>query len=391
MAEDDSIAGDISVAHDFFNSHFDSKRYKTPRVGRRLQKEVRNFVDGSDYLANKRKMMISFQHVPSGRSIFFKSFITAFNETYNSDWVDEKVYGRADPIILFKNTSRRITLAFKIPAGSESEAYENLTKIQQLAQFLYPNYKNVGDAETIAQSPLIRLKVMNLAQKSNPNTGRVAVENTTMTNSVRQSKGPEQHVRDYRSNHQSSGGLLGAITNLTIQHNLEGEDGAFMKAENTILPKLFEINLEFSVIHEQPLGWQKTRRGADFFDENFPYNAIASDPFSTFADGKKDVQSIIDAANPPQARIDNAKARKNKAIWGLSASEKTAMSNRRSSRQAARAMKKANALGDAVQGIGSDFDLSTGALLDYGPSTGPLTPLDGETAPDEYYGFDDIG
>ena len=147
MASDD-FSGDISVAHDFFNANFDSSRYKTSRVGDRLQKPVRNYVDGSDYLANRRKMMISFQHAPSIKTknpyfwyIFFKSFITAFNETYNSDWVDEKVFGRVDPIMLFKNTSRRITLAFKVPAGTESEAYENLVKLQHLAQFFIQTIK----------------------------------------------------------------------------------------------------------------------------------------------------------------------------------------------------------------------------------------------------------
>ena len=332
MASDD-FSGDISVAHDFFNANFDSSRYKTSRVGDRLQKPVRNYVDGSDYLANRRKMMISFQHAPSGRSIFFKSFITAFNETYNSDWVDEKVFGRVDPIMLFKNTSRRITLAFKVPAGTESEAYENLVKLQHLAQFLYPNYKDVGDASTISQSPLIRLKVMNLAQKSGPSS-------TDTRNDIGgANQSPELLYEQYRSNYQSSGGLLGAVTNVTINHNLEAEDGAFMKAENTILPKLFEVNLEFAVIHEQPLGWKKTRNGAEFQDKNFPYNAKGSDPFKTFAAGKNDVQSIIDAATPPQARIDNAKAKKNKAIWGLSTSERGDVMMRRAPRKLARAKK----------------------------------------------------
>ena len=60
------------------------------------------FVDGSDAYANNRKLFISFHHVPTGKDVFFKAFITAFNETYNSDWSSESVYGRADPIYLFK-------------------------------------------------------------------------------------------------------------------------------------------------------------------------------------------------------------------------------------------------------------------------------------------------
>tara|TARA_R110000744_G_scaffold203231_3_gene322084 strand:+ start:725 stop:1855 length:1131 start_codon:yes stop_codon:yes gene_type:complete len=338
MSKDNSFKGDISEAHDFFNANFNSTKYKVSTVGDRLQKPVRHYLDGSDYLANKRKMIISFQHVPSGRSIFFKAFITAFNETYNSDWADEKVYGRTDPIYMFRNTSRKITLGYKVPAGSESEAYENLAKIQQLSQFLYPNYDTVQNAQTISQSPMIRMKVMNLAQRSpDSGEGRSGVDN-------RDRASPTQIYDSYRSTHASSQGLLGIIQNITINHNLEGEDGAFMKASNTVLPKLFEVNLEFAPIHEKPLGWSKKESGrSEFSDPNFPYNARASDPFSKFADGNNDVKSIIAAAqtgDENQARMDNATAKKTKVIWGLSDSEKASAAAGKSARKSARAHKK---------------------------------------------------
>lgn len=353
MSKDNSFTGDISEAHDFFNANFNSTKYKVSTVGDRLQKPVRHYLDGSDYLANKRKMIISFQHVPSGRSIFFKAFITAFNETYNSDWADEKVYGRTDPIYMFRNTSRKITLGYKVPAGSESEAYENLAKIQQLSQFLYPNYDTVQEAQTISQSPMIRMKVMNLAQR--------APENAALWANYRGS--PTDIYDRYRSTHASSQGLLGIIQNITINHNLEGEDGAFMKASNTVLPKLFEVNLEFAPIHEKPLGWSKKESGrSEFSDPNFPYNARASDPFSKFADGKNDVKSIIAAAqagDENQARMDNTQAKKTKAIWGLSDSEKASAAARKSARQSARTARSLESLKENLD-FGSDFDLGTG-------------------------------
>ena len=62
------------------------------------------FVDTTDSYANQLGMAVSFHHVPSEQNIYFKAFITAFTETYSSDWNEEVVYGRADPIVLFKNT-----------------------------------------------------------------------------------------------------------------------------------------------------------------------------------------------------------------------------------------------------------------------------------------------
>ena len=123
------------------------------------------FIDGSDALANQG-FTISFQSVINKKTTVFKAFVTAFNETYNSNWTSEEVYGRADPIYLFKNTTRNITLAFGVPASTEGEAYENLTKTQELIQKLYPAYTNVQRAQTIAQSPLVRMKVINLTQRA---------------------------------------------------------------------------------------------------------------------------------------------------------------------------------------------------------------------------------
>ena len=219
-------------------------------------------IDGSQFLANKG-MVLSFQHVPSERAVFFKSFITAFNETYSSDWAAESVYGRADPIYMFKQTQRKITLAFKVPCSTESEAYENLAKVQQLVQFLYPSYADDMSATTITQSPLIRLKVMNLLTK--------ATEGATGQNS-------EELYKSYGTTTASSDGLLGVINNLTVNHNLEnGDIGVIEKGKHeldAILPKMIEINLDFSPIHEGTLGWNANKT---FSNENFPYGAVASE------------------------------------------------------------------------------------------------------------------
>lgn len=216
-------------------------------------------------------LVITFTHVPTGNVVTFKAFITAFNETYNSDWAAETVYGRGDPIYLFKNTTRKITLAFKIPAITEGEAYENLGKVQMLAQFLYPTYQNTGQANTITQSPLVRIQMLNLMQDSN---------GTTRTG--------ETDEEIYENYSHSGKGLLGAIGNLTVNHNLDGDHGVVTKNDGTnaqaLLPKLIEVNLDFSPIHEHSLGWdyegkfgQGQVEGDSANGEFFPYGVKLSD------------------------------------------------------------------------------------------------------------------
>ena len=132
-------------------AQFIQNRYKDTEIGPEGEEKVVEYFDGSDALAFYG-YKIAIQHVSTTEIIEFKAFITAFNDTFSQNWNSEEVYGRADPIYNFRNTTRKISLGFKMVAASESEAYENLTKAQKLAQFLYPNYTDIEGAKTVSQS-----------------------------------------------------------------------------------------------------------------------------------------------------------------------------------------------------------------------------------------------
>lgn len=231
----------------------------TPRFRTDMAKRSA-FIDGSDAYANQG-FTISFQSVISEKVTVFKAFITAFNETYNSNWSTEEVYGRADPIHMFKNTTRNITLSFMVPASTEGEAYENLTKTQALIQKLYPAYTNVQQAQTIAQSPLVRLKVINMTQRAVPghtdfqSFGGFASDGTSV----------------FSMTSDASQGLLGIIKNLSINHHLDDPNaGVFEIKKGVLLPKLIEIQIEFAAIHEMPLAQDIVNFATDDFSM-FPY------------------------------------------------------------------------------------------------------------------------
>ena len=266
------------------------------------------YVAGSDALAKGRGQVIGFMHVPSQTKIYFKAFVTNFNETYNSDWATETVYGRADPIYSFKNTTRKIALSFKVPAASQSEAYENLGRVQKLIQFLYPNYTTLLDpttcdpdvfAQTISQSPLVRMKIMNIIQdqqefyRPTPGSGEEAntyeqtVGKLEVTKNQETKKTTRKRTGRIGLDVDAAGGLLGVIDNITVDHQLQSaEGGVFDEGKGVILPKLLEINLAFSPIHEHPVGWREdaTADSVDpFFNPAFPYgiNLEGSVPVDT--------------------------------------------------------------------------------------------------------------
>jgi len=232
------------MANDEDTPRFNVSKYAPSKVGS-------PYLDLSDAYANNVETVISFHYVPSGKAVYFKAFITSFNETYDGQWLSENVLGRVDPIYTFQQIQRNLSFTFRVPAASEGEAYENLGNVQRLIQFLYPTYKDTLIANQISQSPLIKLKIMNIVHDG--------------SNSAANAETPEEIFDSYTQSSGDSYGALGTINNLSINHNLGMEDGVIEKGENTILPKLMEIICNFTVIHKDELGWNTTSE--DTFDE----------------------------------------------------------------------------------------------------------------------------
>jgi len=283
-----------SNANHFYNQQFDQEKFGPSK---KRKSGGTSFADGSDALANIKKQYVSFLHVPSDSSVFFKAFITSFNETYTSTWKSEQVFGRADQIHSFVQTGRNINLSLMVPAASESEAFENLGKVQKLVQFLYPNYEHLQEAQTISQGPLIRLKVMNMLQD---------MSDAGIPGNANSETSKAQFFSQYSSRGiEPSLGQLGLITSLTVNHNIGQRDaGVFEKINqtspgdivagtapgtksvpNTILPKNIEIVISFTAIHEHPLGWDSQNRFSANRDvatrksgELFPYGVATSSP-----------------------------------------------------------------------------------------------------------------
>ena len=102
-----------------------------------------NFDDSSLNLFNGG-LKIEFCHIPTGRTVEFKAFLTNYSEQYASAWNSETTLGRMDPIETFKGTRRTISLGWAVPSAGKVEAKANQKKISQLIQMLYPTYGFTG-------------------------------------------------------------------------------------------------------------------------------------------------------------------------------------------------------------------------------------------------------
>jgi len=235
------------------------------------------YLDITDSYANNIQTFLSFEYVPTGRAVYFKAFITALNDSFNTSYKTEAVFGRIDPIHAFGNIQRSINFTFSIPAASSGEAFENLGNVQQLAQFMYPTYEegHSKQANRISESPLIRLKIMNIIQKPSNSDAT----NTSATGSY----------IAYQSSPDTTTSLLGTLNSISIDHNLGGAEGVIEKGPNVVLPKLITVTCDFTAIHEEDLGWSAgDSSDASFANEAFPYGAVLAETEVAPAASSKD-------------------------------------------------------------------------------------------------------
>lgn len=199
----------------------------------------------------------------------FKPFLDSFSDNYKSTWEPKSVLGRMDNIATFKQTTRVISLEFTIPSSNEAEAIENYNKCKKLALFLYPVYKTIKQkkkeinqvpneltnkelkpttknlykaaklATTLEQQLDMREEV---SVMSSPPLLKIRFANLVSNSFL---KGDEVDFND---------GLYGYLEG--FNYNPQNQPGFYIdKDSGTIYPKSVKVNMTFTVIHVNPLGW----------------------------------------------------------------------------------------------------------------------------------------
>ena len=280
-------------------------------------------VDVSDAYANFQHYTISFEHVGTQKTVHFKAFVKDYSENFNCNWTATPVYGRTDPIQNYSGTSRRINLTFDVPASSVGEAYENMGRISKLVQMLYPTYTNstMGDGLIIGQSPLVRIKMMNMITKE-----RAGVVDPSM--SKREAKkqqdiasgeiSPAEALANYKTAPSPSLGVIAAIGSINYRSDLS-KIQIFEKGPNTVLPQSLTVTLSFDVIHEETLGWDAST--GESLSKSFPHKIILSNapdlPTVISDQSHQDVLTRMATESTNQAREDQKRAAKNRFIDSL--------------------------------------------------------------------------
>jgi hypothetical protein len=230
-------------------------------------------------LAAGKKAILAFTHVPTKSYVDFPALVKSFSDSFKSNWKSEPVYGRMDPIAIFQNTERTISITWDVIAASNEEARHNTYRVDKLIQMLYPTYEEIGQANSISASPLIRFNYMNLIQAPTPS----AIQSTgELLDTV-----VESFTSSGTNTILNTTGLLGYFDGFdyTPDYETPFADG-IPEPGNVIYPMRVEMKATFHVLHEVPPGWNS--KNNVFSIRNFPHGPNGA--------GSKDYK---DAGPPP--------------------------------------------------------------------------------------------
>ena len=200
-------------------------------------------------------MQVQFYHIATKKYAEFAAFITGFSDSFNSNWNSQEVYGRMDPIMNFKNTTRSISLSLEVPSFSTAEARSNLAEINALIQMLYPTYAG----GIIDGAPLVKVQFQNIIMggKSNSALNAVGID--------AKDHGLYAAIMSLNATPDFDAGVLGRqIDNAESPFNASFYGGIS-------LPKKWSIDLSLNILHDHSMSSNMLNSMA------FPYGGIAQD------------------------------------------------------------------------------------------------------------------
>jgi len=219
-------------------------------------------MQGYDNLKADSIYRIYIYSTSTNTRVFFPLFLTSFSDSFKSNWNSTSVYGKMDPIVNFKNTTRSISVGFDVPNESIAEAKSNMIALDAIIRGMYPVYvseygADQGGSNVVASPPMYRVRMSNL------------ICNASYLEQFSQDNDPTLKA-----------GLLGYIQDFTFNPDIG--NGFFIdSATKNILPKLVKVSFTLNVIHEHPLGNYKTNdnklvprveESRSTFVKTFPHN-----------------------------------------------------------------------------------------------------------------------
>ena len=234
---------------------------------RNVEFKKRNF-DNSAAAAAGTILEIIPVHIKNPPVIQFVAYLEALSDNFQIKYQQKQPYGRTDPYYIWEGNSRSISVSFAIPNTSVSHALDNLNNLSWLAASVYPTYRERVSANSIAASPLWRIRYANLiASRTSGGQGALC-----KFDSLRINYGIEDGYIAIPSAGQNAEIIKSA-----------GFDNLVRSGDNILVPKIISVDLDLDIIHDHALGWDyetgnwRGGRAAPGYPYGFGLNRDATD------------------------------------------------------------------------------------------------------------------
>jgi len=277
--------------------------------------------DGSDNLANRFGQYLEFYHIPSGKSVRFKAYVTTFEDSYSTNFESTEAFGRMDPIQTYRNTTRNISLAWDVPAGSLLEADENMQRSSLLLSMLYPSYdEGDGGATTLSSPPMFKIKFLNLIQGEGEGAKASAKDGGLLGTISGFTYAPDLEAGFFQNSVSNREPFVQSTRSFRFGYLRDPMEGLEFNKDSKMLPKTVKFSCQITVLHQRKLGWKsdgEARKGFDSFPYSIDHTEISGegtpDSFATSPNEEVPTNSNDAAAPRKVYRAADAKRREAEA------------------------------------------------------------------------------
>lgn len=143
----------------------------------------KNYEDSLNKNLDDGSIPFYIQDLRNDNIINFRATITDLSDSYSPQWSEESYFGRVDPVKIYKSTTRKLSVSFKIFSESAADHNNMWQKIDGLTSLVYPTLgekrkntlksitgKNINYEIPYSQSfkaqPLVRIKIGDLIQNN---------------------------------------------------------------------------------------------------------------------------------------------------------------------------------------------------------------------------------
>lgn len=191
---------------------------------------------------------IIFTALHLNKTIKFFPYDFEFDDSFKPEWSSEEAFGRMDPIMIYKRTSREATVTFNVVAensdSGEGSAEYNFDQLKTFLQCLYPTYEGIVD--TIVSGGPTTPPPPAPPRTAASSITSPATASTAISYGAQVIKASPVFKVSFM-NLLSNDNYVIAITN--FKHKFKFESGGTSLKGNKVVPGEFNLSISFKILH----------------------------------------------------------------------------------------------------------------------------------------------